>query len=142
VTTTGSYTYVRSTEARPDGGGRRDVPLTPRHTAGLVSVWEQEGKGRVGLEVYYTGRQPLDENPYRSQSRPYVIFGAIAERRVGPARVFVNLENLGDVRMTKYQPLVRPTPGEGGRWTTDAWAPLDGRVINAGVRLDVGERSD
>ncbi len=137
VTTTASYTYVRSTEQTPDGTGRREVPLTPRHAAGLVSVWEQEGKGRVGLEVYYTGRQMLDDNPYRAESRPYVIFGAIGERRVGPARVFVNLENLGDVRLTKYQPLVRPTRGEGGRWTTDAWAPLEGRVINAGVRLDV-----
>ncbi|MFN2564635.1 MAG: TonB-dependent receptor domain-containing protein [Gemmatimonadaceae bacterium] len=137
VTTTATYTYVRSTEEAPDGTGRREVPLTPRHAAGLVSVWEQEGKGRVGLEIYYTGRQPLEDNPYRVASRPYVVFGAIAERRVGRARVFVNLENLGDVRMTKYQPLVRPTRGEGGRWTTDAWAPLDGRVINAGLRVDV-----
>jgi outer membrane receptor for ferrienterochelin and colicins len=142
VTTTATYTYVRSTEQSPDASGRREVPLTPRYAAGLVSVWEQEGKGRVGLEVYYTGRQPLDENPYRIESRPYVIFGAIAERRVGRARIFVNLENLGDVRMTKYQSLVRPTRGDGGRWTTDAWAPLDGRVINGGVRFDVGERSD
>ncbi len=113
------------------------MPLTPRHAAGLVSVWEQEGEGRIGLEVYYTGHQALDDNPYRAESRPYVIFGAIAERRVGRARIFVNLENLGDVRMTKHQPLVRRARGEGGRWTTDAWAPLDGRVINAGVRLDV-----
>ena len=138
VTTTATYTYIRSTEESPDATGRREAPLTPRHAAGLVSVWEQEGKGRVGLEVYYTGRQPLEENPYRTESRPYVIFGAIAERRVGRARVFVNLENLGDVRMTKYQPLVRPARGQGGRWTTDAWGPLDGRVINGGVRLDVG----
>jgi iron complex outermembrane receptor protein len=142
VTTTATYTYVRSTEETPESAGRREVPLTPRHAAGLVSVWEQEGKGRIGLEVYYTGRQALDENPYRAESRPYVIFGAIAERRVGPARVFVNLENLGDVRMTKYHPLVRATSGEGGRWTTDAWAPLDGRVFNAGVRLDVGRGAE
>jgi iron complex outermembrane receptor protein len=66
-----------------------------------------------------------------------VIVGAIAERRVGAARVFVNLENLGDVRMTRHQPLVLPARGEGGRWTTDAWGPLDGRTINAGVRLDL-----
>jgi outer membrane receptor for ferrienterochelin and colicins len=138
VTTTLTYTYVRSTEETPNGGGRRDVPLTPRHAAGLVSVWEQEGRGRVGLEVYNTGRQSLDENPYRSESRPYVIFGAIAERRFGAARVFVNLENLGDVRMTKHHPLVRRTRGPGGRWTTDAWGPLDGRVINGGLRLEIG----
>jgi iron complex outermembrane receptor protein len=137
LTTTLTYPHVRASEQVPDGSGRRDVPLTPRHAAGLVSVLEQEGKGRVGIEVYYTGRQQLDENPFRTASRPYVIFGAIAERRVGSLRLFVNLENLGDVRMTKHQPLVRPTRGAGGRWTTDAWGPLDGRVVNAGVRLAV-----
>jgi iron complex outermembrane receptor protein len=105
-----------------------------------VSVWEREGEHRVGLEIYYTGRQPLDENPYRSESPAYVVFGAIAERRVGRARVFVNLENLGDVRMTKHHPLVRPSRGDGGRWTTDAWAPLEGRVVNAGLRVDLGAR--
>ena len=37
---TGTYTHVRS---REDGGdGRRDVPLTPRHSAGLVGMWEDE----------------------------------------------------------------------------------------------------
>jgi iron complex outermembrane receptor protein len=139
VTTTLTYTYVRSTEESPGATARRrEVPLTPRHAAGLVSVWEQEGRGRVGVEVYYTGRQPLDENPYRAESPAYVVFGAIAERRLGRARVFVNLENLGGVRMTRYHPLVRPSRGEGGRWTTDAWAPLEGRVINAGVRLELG----
>jgi len=30
---------------------------------------------------------------------------------------------------------VMPAPGEGGRWTTDAWAPLEGRLFNLGVRL-------
>jgi outer membrane receptor for ferrienterochelin and colicins len=137
VTTTLTYTQVHSTEQIPDGSARREVPLTPRHSAGLVSVWEQEETGRLGLEVYYTGRQPLDENPYRTESRPYVIVGAIAERRVGSARLFINLENLSDVRMTKHQPLVRPTRGAGGRWTTDAWGPLDGRVVNAGLRVEL-----
>jgi outer membrane receptor for ferrienterochelin and colicins len=138
TTTTASYTFVNSREQDPEGTATRTVPLTPRHTAGLVSVWEREDVGRVGLEFYYTGRQPLDENPYLSESRSYSVFGAIAERHVGRHRVFLNLENLGNVRLTNYQRLVRPTRGEGGRWTTDAWAPLDGRVINGGVRLDLG----
>jgi iron complex outermembrane receptor protein len=57
-------------------------------------------------------------------------------KRVGPwATVFLNGENLLNVRLTKYEPLVRPQPGPGGRWTVDAWAPLEGRVVNAGIRL-------
>lgn len=133
---TGSYTYVHSSEIDPDEGQLRAVPLTPEHQAGIVAIWEQEGRGRVGLEVYYTGVQQLDDNPYRAASAPYLHIGIMAERRFGPARIFVNAENLLDVRQTDYDPLVRPSVGPGGRWTTDVWAPLDGVVANFGVRVN------
>ena len=132
---TATYTYVRSTEEDEDGVGRRPVPLTPRHSVGIVGALEEEGRSRVGIELYYTGEQPLVDNPYRTVSKPYVLFGVLVERRIGWAQLFMNAENIGNVRMTRYQPLVRPAPGPGGRWTTDAWAPLDGRVVNAGVRV-------
>ena len=76
-----------------------------------------------------------DGDAYRDRSRPYLILGLLAERHLGPARVFINLENLLDVRQTRYDPLVLPARSAEGRWTTDVWAPLEGRVINAGVRL-------
>jgi outer membrane receptor for ferrienterochelin and colicins len=135
VHVTATHTFTRSTEPSPDGTGRRDTPLTPRHSAGLVGAWEREGEGRVGVELYFTGAQELDENPYRPRSEPYVIAGAMVEQRVGRARLFVNAENLLDVRQTDHDPLLLPARGRGGRWTTDVWAPLDGRVLNAGVRL-------
>ena len=133
---TATHTYLRSRESSPDGVGRREVPLTPRHALGMVGMWEAEGEARVGLELYYTGRQALEDNPFRDRSRPYLIVGLLGERRFGPARAFVNLENLLDVRQTRYDPLVLPSRSAEGRWTTDAWAPLEGRVINAGVRLN------
>ena len=40
-----------------------------------------------------------------------------------------------DVRQTRYAPLVRPVRADDGGWTVDAWAPLEGRTINGGVRL-------
>ena len=131
---TGSYTYVRARDG--DNGRRREVPLTPGHSAGVVGMWEVEDTGRVGLELYYTGRQRLEENPYRARSRSYVIVGLLAEKRLGRVRLFVNAENVTDVRQTRWDPLLRPSPGADGRWTVDAWAPLDGRVFNGGVRLD------
>ena len=134
---TGSYTYVHASEVDPEAGDRRAVPLTPAHQAGLVAVWEEEGRGRAGLEIYYTGVQRLDDNPYRSASRPYLHLGIMAEHRFGPARLFVNAENLLDIRQTHYDSLVRPAVGPGGRWTTDVWAPLDGLVANVGVRVDL-----
>lgn len=133
---TGSYTFVRSTEQDPETGVRRDAPLTPRHQAGIVTMYEVEELMRGGVEVYYTGRQSLDDNPYRVRSKPYVHVGVLVERRFGAARVFLNAENLLGYRQTRWDPLVLPERGLGGRWTTDVWGPLEGRVANAGVRLD------
>ena len=133
---TGSYTFVRSTEEDPATGLRRVVPLTPRHQAGMVTMWEEEDVARVGVEVYYTGPQTLDDNPYRDVSKPYVHIGVLAERRFGFARVYVNAENLLGYRQTRYDPLVLPARGLGGRWTTDVWGPLEGRVANVGLRLE------
>ena len=147
---TGTYTYLRSTECDPDVGlggsvavgescARREVPLTPRHAVGVVTTVEQEGRSRIGLELYYTGRQTLDDNPYRTESRPYLIVGLMGERafatRAGLARVFLNLENLTNVRQTRFDPLLLPARGQGGRWATDAWTELTGFTMNAGVRL-------
>ena len=113
-----------------------EVPLTPRHSAGLVGMWEKEGVARFGIECYYTGQQRLEYNPYRAFSSPYVIFGAMGERRVAAhVKVFLNLENLGNVRQSRWDPMLLPSRAVDGRWTVDAWAPLDGRVINGGVRF-------
>jgi iron complex outermembrane receptor protein len=130
---TATYTYVRSREL--DGGTRQDAPLTPRHSAGVVAMWEKEDVGRVGAEFYYTGVQRLEENPYSERSRAYVIVGLLAERQFGWIRLFVNGENLTGIRQSRWDPLIRPTRAPDGRWTVDAWAPLEGRNVNGGIRV-------
>jgi iron complex outermembrane receptor protein len=129
---TASYTYVRSRET--DGERTNDVALTPRHSVGLVAMVENED-ARLGFEWYYTGRQRLEENSYRDTSESYVILGLLVELRVGPLRLFVNAENLTDVRQSRWDPILRPDRAADGRWTVDAWAPPDGRVINGDVRV-------
>ena len=132
-TLTATYTYVRARE-RADGV-RQDVALTPRRAAGIVGMWEREDKGRIGVEFYYTGTQRLEENPFRDVSRPYAVVGLLAERQLGRLRFFVNGENLTGVRQTRWDPLIRPTRAPDGRWTVDAWAPLEGRNVNGGIRV-------
>ena len=137
-TVTGSYVFVDATEPEPSGSGRREVPLTPKHTAGLVGMWEEHGKGRIGIEAYYTGEQALEDNPYRTRSRPYLHLGILGEITIGKISLFANAENLLDVRQTKYDPLLLPQRAASGQWTVDAWAPLEGFILNGGIRLRFG----
>jgi hypothetical protein len=44
----GTYMYVRATEADPVSGARREVELSPRHTAGIDWLYDIEGRVRVG----------------------------------------------------------------------------------------------
>ena len=133
---TATNTWVNATQASDEpGASREDVPLTPKRTFSLIAAWEQHGKARIGLEVYRTGVQRLEDDPYRNESEPYTIIGLLAERRFGQARLFVNLENLTDVRQSDFSPLLRSTPTPSGRFVVSAWAPLEGRTVNAGVRF-------
>lgn len=135
LTLTGSYVFVDANEPDETTTGRRRVPLTPRHTGGLVAMWEKHGRGRLGFEAYYTGWQALEDNPYRARSKPYVHLGLLGEIVLGKLSLFANAENLLNVRQTRTDPLLRPTRAPSGEWTVDAWAPLEGFILNGGLRL-------
>lgn len=138
ITVTASYMYTEAVSAEPLTGSRRETPLTPRHSAGFVAMWEDHDRGRLGFEAYYTGGQALDGDPYRTRSKPFVNMGILGEINLGRVSVFLNAENILDIRQSRYDPLVRPSRAADGRWTVDAWAPTDGLVINGGVRLRFG----
>ncbi len=128
------YVYLDATEERPgslgQSLGRSRLALTPAHKTYSVLVWEPEGRGRVGLEAYYTGPQRLTSG---ERTPGYLVVGLMGEWRVGRARVFLNLENLLDTQQTNYGPVVlgpRATPT-----FADVWAPTDGFVANGGVKL-------
>ncbi len=95
---------------------------------------ERAGVYRVGLEGIWYGAQSLDDNPYRSRSKPYLYTMFLAMRQFGSLEVVANFENLLNVRQTASDPLIRPVPTVGGRWTTDVWAPLEGFMFNIALR--------
>lgn len=138
IVATAYYGITHSRELTPETGQPREVPLTPRQAAGLdVALEDDESGAYVAVEVFHTGVQALDENPYRTLSRPYTTLGLLGAMRFGSATVFLNLENLTDVLQTHYDPILRPLAagvGQAGAWTVPAWAPLEGRTGNVGVR--------
>ena len=134
--TIGSWSYINATEAAVSGA-RQEVPLVPRQSAELGAILENSRGSRIGLEMSYTGRQALEDDPYRNTSEPYVELNALGEIHFAVVSIFLNMINLTNVRQTRFDPLVRPTPGLGGTPITEVWAPLDGRTINVGIRADL-----
>lgn len=129
-----NYGYARGSRPDATSGAREPLPLLPRHRLGADLMLERPGVYRAGIEGTWYGVQPLDDNPFRSASKPYVYVMAIAARQLGPVELVANFENLLNVRQTTTDPLVRRTPGMGGRWTTDVWAPLEGFMANVALR--------
>jgi outer membrane receptor for ferrienterochelin and colicins len=130
----GTYGYMRG--SRPDAvsGVREALPLVSRHRVSGDLMFERPGVYRGGIEGIWYGPQSLDDNPFRSESKPYFYLMAIAVRQLGGFEVVANFENLLNVRQTATDRLVRPTPATGGRWTTDVWAPLEGFMANIALR--------
>ncbi len=133
-------TFLDVTEAATTAG-RRKAGLIPRFSAEIAAILEDEDRGRVGMEISYTGRQSLPDDPYRDVSQPYLEVNALAELKAGRAAFFVNALNLTNVRQRDYEPLLRPAPGLGGEPITDVWAPLVGRTFNLGVRVELQARA-
>jgi len=127
----GSWSYINGTQ---------NANLVPHHSAELGGILEKESLGRIGLEANYIGEQRLEDDPYRSFSRPYITVNALAEIRCGGLSIFINAVNLTGTRQTRYDPLLRPAPGWGGDPITDVWAPLDGRTFNIGIRTGNQDR--
>jgi iron complex outermembrane receptor protein len=135
VHVTASYTWLDATEGAPDGG-RQDVDRVPRETAELAALLEDESRGRIGLELSWTGPQFLEDNPYRTESPSFFELNALAELKLGETSIFLNAINLTDVRQGDYDPLLRPSPGPAGQPVTELWAPIAGRTFNLGVRFE------
>ncbi|MEO1659757.1 MAG: TonB-dependent receptor [Pseudomonadota bacterium] len=132
---TGSYLYIDSSEPDELGIGRQEVALTPKHTAGMVAMWERHGEFRLGLEMYYTGEQRVENSPFRTTSDSYLDIGILGEKTIGRVSYFINAENILDVRQTREEPLLRPTRSPDGQWTTDIWSRNDGFIVNGGIRV-------
>lgn len=129
-----THVWMHSTEADPSGALRREVPLTPSSTGSLVGAWEEEGRARYGIELYFTGSQSVEGDPYRGRAPSQFVCGFLIEHRFGPIRAFLNAENVFDERQTRHDPLLLPVRSPDGRWITDVWGSLEGRSFNAGLR--------
>lgn len=114
------------------GDTRTQNPLTPRHRLNNVLMYELEETWKVGLEAYYFGPQLLGD---MSRGKEYWIMGFMIEREWEHFSLFINFENFTDSRQTRFDTLFTGTITD--PVFRDIYAPVDGFVINGGIKLNL-----
>lgn len=107
-------------------------PLTPRHNAGFLLMYEKDEKWTVGYELYYTGEQ-FDEG--YDLKPDYWVMGFMVMREAGKFSIYANFENFNNTIQSDFEPLVLP-PYENPAFP-DFWAPVEGFIFNAGVKYNI-----
>lgn len=105
-------------------------PLTSRHRVNAVLMWEAERSYRIGLEGLYVSEQKLSDG---TTGKGYVMYGFLFEKMWQHLNVFINAENFTDRRQTRWDAVYTGTITN--PVFRDVYAPLDGVVINAGVKI-------
>jgi len=113
-----------------EGSNKRTNPLTPRHRINSVLMYEVEEKWKLGLEGYYFSKQILNDG---SKGRDYWVTGFMAEKLWEKFSLYINFENFLDARQTRYGSIYSGTITNPN--FKDIYAPLDGFVINGGIKL-------
>ena len=111
-------------------GNVTTFPLVAKHRLNNVLMYEVEEKLKMGLEAYYFSHQELNDG---ANGRDYWLFGFMVEKIWERFSLFINFENFGNTRQTKFDtihtgPLTNPT-------FRDIYAPVDGFVVNGGIKI-------
>jgi outer membrane receptor for ferrienterochelin and colicins len=122
------YTY---TDAHLKEGGRiRENPLTVRNRLNNILMYEIEDKFKIGFEAYYYSWQDLTDG---TRGKPYWTFGLMGEKIWEHFSLFINFENFTNTRQTRFDTIYTGTVTH--PVFRDIYAPLDGIVVNGGIKL-------
>jgi iron complex outermembrane receptor protein len=124
--------YTLADVTQEVNGQKSPYPLVARHRLNNVLMFEQHENFRIGLEAYYFSPQVLNDG---KEGQSYWIFGLMAEKALGEHfSVFINFENFLDARQTRFDTIY--TGDLSNPEFRDIYAPVDGFVINGGVKLN------
>ena len=124
------YTYL---DAEKSYDGNKQLELTPQNRLTTTLAYEDEESGwKAGLEAFYFGNQYLEDG---SKTPDYWLLGASVQKTFGHFTLALNVENILDVRQTRYENIVSgPIDNPVFR---ELYAPLDGIVGNMVLKFDL-----
>ncbi|MBF6645422.1 TonB-dependent receptor [Chryseobacterium indologenes] len=113
-----------------ENGTTTENPLTPKHRINSVLMYEIEDKWKIGLEAYYFSPQKLNDGTIGND---YWTCGFMAEKIWERFSLYINFENFLDTRQTRFDNIYTGTITN--PVFKDIYAPLDGFVINGGIKF-------
>jgi len=105
-------------------------PLTAKHRLNNILFYEVDDKWKLGAEAYYYSKQKLNDG---TNGKPFWIFGFMAEKLWERFSLYINFENFTDTRQTRFENIY--TGSVSNPVFRDIYAPLDGFVVNGGLKL-------
>lgn len=122
------YTFTKA--ELHQGAVKTENFLTPKHRLNSVLLYEVEEQWKIGLEAYYFSKQQLSDG---KKGKEYWITGFMAEKLWENFSLYINFENFLDARQTKFDTIYTGTVSN--PQFRDIYAPLDGFVVNGGIKL-------
>ncbi len=122
--------YTLADVTQNQNNNKKTFPLVAKHRLNNVIVYEVEEKLKIGLEAYYFSKQNLNVG---NTGKPYWLNGLMIEKLWEKFSLFVNFENIFDVRQTRFDTIY--TGSISNPSFRDIYAPVDGFVINGGIKL-------
>lgn len=109
-----------------------NMPFNPKDKCSATLAYEIENKWRMGIEASHTANQYIFSN----KKVPNFLFMALmVERKFKFGSLVLNCENLLDERQSDYERLV--TGSKHLPIFKPVWAPIEGRVINASLKINL-----
>jgi outer membrane receptor for ferrienterochelin and colicins len=120
------------------------MPFNPKDKFSTTLAYSVEGKWRTGIEASYTANQFAygNQNYYNGQTvfqskrvPNFWFVAAMIERKFNFGSIILNVENLTDARQAHHERLVEGTIT--APTFKPIWGPLDGRVFNLSLKLNL-----
>lgn len=124
------YTYVDAQREFSSTTG--ELYLTPPSKFVADVIYDVEGFGEAGIEIRYTGAQLLHDG---TRSPSFWVSDLLFEKKLLHFTFFAAVENWLNYKQINYTPVF--TGSVTDPKFNDVWAPIEGRVVNAGFRIQV-----
>lgn len=110
--------------------GNQTLPLMPKHRINSAFVLESHDNFKAGVEAYYTGPQFLSSG---LTTKDFAEVGLFGEKFFGKFSLFINAENITDVRQSRFGRVVSG-PHQNPSFA-EIYTHTEGRIFNGGIKI-------